>query len=116
MAQFTEATTPGAFLVDVFPLLRHMPAWFPGASFKKTAREWSDTLNNMADVPHAFVKEQMVSTIRSRARFVLTRLQANGTEVPSFTSELLRDEKLKEGQEFNIKWSAASLYAGKTSI
>lgn len=96
MAQFTEATTPGAFLVDVFPLLRHMPAWFPGASFKRTAQEWSDTLNSMADVPHAFVKEQM----------------AKDTEVPSFTSELLRDEKLQEGQEFNIKWSAASLYAG----
>ncbi|GJE86539.1 cytochrome P450 [Phanerochaete sordida] len=96
MQQFTIATTPGAFLVDVFPLLRHVPAWFPGASFKVKAREWKDTLETMADVPHTYVKEQM----------------ANNAEIPNFTSELLRDEKIDDEKEFNIKWSAASLYSG----
>ncbi|TFK25364.1 cytochrome P450 [Coprinopsis marcescibilis] len=30
-------TCPGIFLVERFPLLRHVPAWFPGASFKRRA-------------------------------------------------------------------------------
>ncbi|GJE86541.1 cytochrome P450 [Phanerochaete sordida] len=96
MEQFATAMTPGAFLVDVFPLLRYVPAWFPGASFKAKARVWKDTLHTMADVPHKFVKEQM----------------ANNAEIPNFTSELLRDEKMDDEKEFNIKWSAASLYSG----
>ncbi|KAI0629111.1 cytochrome P450 [Trametes polyzona] len=32
--------TPGAFLVDTFPILRHVPPWFPGAGFKRTAENW----------------------------------------------------------------------------
>ncbi|EKM56473.1 uncharacterized protein PHACADRAFT_253615, partial [Phanerochaete carnosa HHB-10118-sp] len=96
MEQFTEATTPGAFLVDVFPLLRHVPAWIPGASFKVKAQQWKYTLQQVIDVPHAFVKEQMT----------------NHAEIPSYTSELLRDERLESSQERDIKLSASSLYTG----
>ncbi|KAH9847896.1 cytochrome P450 [Lenzites betulinus] len=28
-------STPGHFAVEVFPFLRHLPAWFPGAGFQK---------------------------------------------------------------------------------
>jgi hypothetical protein len=40
--------------------------------------------------------------------------QAAGTAVPSFTSELLRskDTDTDPQTEFNIKWSAASMYSG----
>ena len=58
--QFSLATSPGAFLVDVFPILRHVPAWLPGAGFQKKAIEWSSVINNMADIPHNFVKSCMV--------------------------------------------------------
>jgi hypothetical protein len=34
------AAVPGAFLVDSIPLLRYVPAWLPGASFQRKAREW----------------------------------------------------------------------------
>lgn len=59
--QFSEATRPGAFLVDVLPVLRYVPSWFPGAGFQKIAVSWSKTANDMADIPHDFVKQQMVS-------------------------------------------------------
>lgn len=61
--QFSLATAPGAFLVDVFPLLRYVPSWFPGAGFQKTAKEWKDIINQMADVPHEFVKQRMVGLL-----------------------------------------------------
>ncbi|GJE86535.1 cytochrome P450 [Phanerochaete sordida] len=94
--KFFEASTPGAFLVDVFPLLRYVPAWVPGATFKATAKRWKVTLQKMVDVPHVFVKEQM----------------AKHAEIPSFTSDLLSNEKLAGEKEHDIKWTAASLYSG----
>ncbi|KAG6881030.1 hypothetical protein C0995_003306, partial [Termitomyces sp. Mi166 len=57
--QFSLATAPGAWLVDVLPILRHVPSWFPGAGFKRTAREWAATLAEMVDRPHNFVKRSM---------------------------------------------------------
>jgi cytochrome P450 len=94
--QFSLSTTPGAFLVDVIPFLKHVPAWMPGAGFQRTAKEWSDTLKEMVDMPYNFTKQQM----------------ASGTAPPSFTSNLLEGKKLSADEEFNIKWSAASLYSG----
>jgi hypothetical protein len=95
--QFSLSTTPGAFLVDFMPFLKYVPAWVPGAGFKRTAKEWSNTLNEMVNMPHNFTKQQMAAGIAS----------------PSFTSNLLEGKTLSAEEEFNIKWSAASLYSGK---
>ena len=34
-----RATIPGGYLVDVIPMLRHVPEWIPGAKFQRFARE-----------------------------------------------------------------------------
>jgi hypothetical protein len=94
--QFSLSTTPGAFFVDVMPFLKHVPTWVPGAGFQRTAKEWSNTLNEMVDMPFNFTKQQMAAGIAS----------------PSFTSNLLEGKMLSAEEEFNIKWSAASLYSG----
>lgn len=60
---FNAATVPGAFLVDFFPALRHLPEWLPGMGFKKLARDWAKDTSNMAEVPYAFTKAQMVIVI-----------------------------------------------------
>ncbi|KAJ2932868.1 hypothetical protein H1R20_g4238, partial [Candolleomyces eurysporus] len=33
--EISEASMPGRFLVNYFPILRYVPSWFPGAGFKK---------------------------------------------------------------------------------
>ncbi|KZT69382.1 cytochrome P450 [Daedalea quercina L-15889] len=33
----TESSTPGAGLVDLFPILKYTPTWLPGAAFKRLA-------------------------------------------------------------------------------
>jgi hypothetical protein len=43
--------------------VRHLPAWFPGAGFKRTAARWAQTLTEMVEDPHQYVKQQMVSRI-----------------------------------------------------
>jgi len=80
--QFSQSTAPGGFIVNLIPacklpspscpgspltgseyhLVRHVPDWFPGTSWKRTAASWADTLARMADGPHQFVKDQMVIT------------------------------------------------------
>ncbi|KAF9011764.1 cytochrome P450 [Cyathus striatus] len=94
--QFSLSTAPGGFLVNLVPALRHLPDWFPGAGFKKTASAWAATLNSMIEGPHQFVKQQM----------------AEGAAEVSFTSSLLEEPGLTPEREFDIKWSAGSLYSG----
>ncbi|EIW58805.1 cytochrome P450 [Trametes versicolor FP-101664 SS1] len=36
----SEMAVPGAFLVDVIPILRFLPSWCPGAKFLRTAEAW----------------------------------------------------------------------------
>lgn len=95
--QFAKATAPGGFLANLVPPLLHVPDWIPGAGFKSIGRAWRATLDRMADFPFDFVKSQ----------------QAAGTAEPSFTSKLLEERKqITPEEEYDIKWSAASLYSG----
>lgn len=95
--QFSAATLPGAWLVDLIPILKHVPEWVPGAKFKKLSREWKACLNELADKPFAFTKKQM----------------AEGIAPSSFVSNLLENEASLTADELhNIKWAAGSLYSG----
>ncbi|KAF8631286.1 hypothetical protein AX15_002609 [Amanita polypyramis BW_CC] len=94
--QFSLATAPGGFLVDFVPALRFVPSWLPGAGFQKKAASWASTLSEMVEQPHNFVKQQI----------------AAGTAASSFSSTLLESKRLSDEEEFDLKWSAASLYAG----
>ena len=63
MQGFAEASESGAFLVDDFPLLRCVPEWLlPGGGFKAVARRMRRELDEMYDLPYAFVKKEMVRT------------------------------------------------------
>jgi len=39
--------------------VRHLPIWFPGAAFLRTAKEWLATITEMADQPYNWVKREM---------------------------------------------------------
>lgn len=41
--------------------MRHLPDWFPGAGFKRTAKELAPQYLNMIETPFNFVKKQLVS-------------------------------------------------------
>ena len=36
-AAIGELMIPGAFLVDIIPILKYVPEWFPGAEFQRKA-------------------------------------------------------------------------------
>lgn len=43
-----------------YPIVKHVPDWMPGADFKKKAKDWAATLNELVEQPHNFVKQQIV--------------------------------------------------------
>ncbi|KAH9934389.1 cytochrome P450 [Fomitopsis serialis] len=96
MDGFSEATMPNAFLVDVFPVLRCVPAWFPGAAWKRKAQLYHDYLQEMLRAPFELVKRQM----------------AAGVARPSFTQSHLDSQKLSPEEERTIQWAAAGIYSG----
>ena len=55
-----QAGIPGAFWVDMIPILKYVPSWFPGAGFQKKAARWREVLNAMSENPFRHVQEQLV--------------------------------------------------------
>ncbi|KAG1800168.1 cytochrome P450 [Suillus subaureus] len=96
LANVSQATAPGAFMVDILPFLAKVPAWFPGASFKRISRKWRETLEEMVSAPHKSVKDRM----------------ADGAAPMSFTSNLLEGRDMSAEEDHAVKWSAFSLYSG----
>lgn len=59
-AKLSNSIFPGAAAVNIFPVLRHLPAWFPGAGFKRYALETRKLTADMQNVPLQVVKTRMV--------------------------------------------------------
>ena len=77
------------------------------------------TLLQMVNQPYDFVKQQVVLLNSPSSAFlyliiVLIYPQASGTAEVSFTSTLLEGKPLNAEEEFDLKWSAASLYSGRS--
>jgi hypothetical protein len=51
---------PASLVVNAFPLLRFLPSWFPGASFKRKALEGRYHMRQMINLPVDMVEKQMV--------------------------------------------------------
>ncbi|KAG1840822.1 cytochrome P450 [Suillus subalutaceus] len=94
--QFSRYGITGDFMVDFLPSLAMLPEWFPGAGFKRLARECRETVEEMAAAPYKFVKDQM----------------AAGTALKSFSSDLLKGRTVTAEEDHVVKWSAASLFSG----
>ncbi|KAH0828605.1 cytochrome P450 [Lanmaoa asiatica] len=95
-----KAAAPGAFLVDVFPCLIHVPGWVPGAGFQKKAANWKKHVLEMRDAPFAAVQKAL----------------AAGTASPCFVTHLMDDLSNTDdvGEQVDIIRGCAGLaYAGK---
>ena len=57
---FMEAFVPGKYLVETFPILKRVPAWFPSAKFRREAREWKEAYEQVRVRPFQAAMELMV--------------------------------------------------------
>ncbi|KDQ53882.1 hypothetical protein JAAARDRAFT_415303 [Jaapia argillacea MUCL 33604] len=93
------AAVPGAFLVDFIPILKYVPAWFPGAGFKRKAEEWRRLKDMFVNEPFDTVKGG---------------LHGGSAMRPSIASTLLQNlpEGNAEEAEFRDRNVVASAYVG----
>ncbi|KAF8882087.1 cytochrome P450 [Infundibulicybe gibba] len=98
-----EAGVPGAFLVDFIPILKYVPAWMPGAGFKRKAARWRDLGFEMSEKPWGFVKSQ-----HSQGMAPLSVATAFLDGLPP-----IGDER-REGEEICARDTAAIAYADTT--
>lgn len=68
LSQISIASVPGAFLVDILPLFKYVPEWFPGAEFKRKAHEWKKTSNFLLNEPINKLKGEIVGIFMINAR------------------------------------------------
>jgi len=90
--ELTAAMIPGKFLVDMIPILRYLPDWFPGTGFKAFAKGIRDKYQMSVDGPMEYVKDAMKSGevySSSVTSDCLSRLEDHGET--SFSEEVVRD-------------------------
>lgn len=54
-----DTGVPGTYLVDIFPFLRYVPEWIPGAGFKRKARLYRESVMAMLHEPYNYVHGRM---------------------------------------------------------
>ncbi|KAK0204523.1 cytochrome P450 [Desarmillaria ectypa] len=73
----------GGYLVDIFPFLKVIPKWFPGATFQRTADKGRPLARDLVTAPYEYVKAQV----------------ENGTAVSSAASRFL--SAVKDGEDIS---------------
>ncbi|KAI0642510.1 CyP450 monooxygenase [Trametes meyenii] len=78
---FSRLLVPGKYLVELFPTLRYLPKWAPGARFKHDAEEVRQIVRDVREVPWQRTLEAM----------------RNGTAKTSITTVLMAQISRKDG-------------------
>ena len=60
IGSISELLIPGAFFVDIIPILKYIPKWFPGARFQRKAGVMRRHSEIMRNTPFAATEELMV--------------------------------------------------------
>ncbi|KJA16392.1 hypothetical protein HYPSUDRAFT_71398 [Hypholoma sublateritium FD-334 SS-4] len=91
---------PGGSILSVFPILRHIPAWFPGAVSRRIAEKARDLTQITMQVPMENLKKRM----------------AEGPVAPSLVSTFLQERNsaanLSEREEEIVANVAYTVYGG----
>ncbi|KAH9927567.1 cytochrome P450 [Fomitopsis serialis] len=90
----SKLSAPGAYLVDSLPILMHIPDWFPGAGFKKVAKDARDNSSRIEHKLYGIVKEQV----------------ARGTALPSFAGDLMQNNPNATPEEEDLYRKTGTLF------
>ncbi|KAI0770762.1 putative CyP450 monooxygenase [Irpex lacteus] len=102
MEVFTSSQIAGKYWVNFVPILKHVPAWVPGAEAVKFGAKWRSVVQSMVNKPFDEIKQQLDTT----------------TPVPSMASELIteiaseKDPAKRAEEEEHAKHASAIAYAG----
>ncbi|KAJ7581367.1 cytochrome P450 [Mycena floridula] len=98
MENFSKATAPGAWLVDIIPQLRHLPGWLPGTDFLKQAKAWSEITWRTVIEPYDWIKKnrEVAGTLKPN---LCDNTFANSPELDDTTS-------------FSLMWASGAMMGG----
>ncbi|KAF8758289.1 cytochrome P450 [Rhizoctonia solani] len=97
---FSRSIIASNFYVNLIPWMQYIPAWFPGAQWKRKALVWRWQTEQMLHVPYNWTREKM----------------GTGSAPPSMLRHILSKyvkEPSKEEKE-TVLWAAGSLFAAGT--
>ena len=116
-----EISTAGTFLVDVIPIFKYVPEWFPGAKFQTLAARTRKHAAIVRNATFEVTQKLMVCDLSSffTGRFLSKYLtiysQASGNCDPSFVTEALSEIEYSDtpNQDIDlVKDVAAQAYIG----
>lgn len=58
----------GLWAVDIFPFMKYLPNWFPGASFKRYAMKWKPLMLDFVNKPYEHSQESFVCIVALHGR------------------------------------------------
>ena len=58
-----DVTGSRTYLVDIFPILRHVPSWFPGALFQKQAKACRKIQEDFRHLPYEETLKNIVRLV-----------------------------------------------------
>ncbi|CAA7263631.1 unnamed protein product [Cyclocybe aegerita] len=99
MDNFSYSTSPGNFLVDFIPILKHIPAWMPGSGFLKTAKEWRKIVWDASWNPYDWCKKN---------------LETGKTLMPNLCGNFISEScgEMTQDEEDKLVWAASSVMGG----
>ena len=109
--------TPSAFLVDIIPILKYFPEWFPGAKFQSKVAALRKHAEMMRNTTFEATEKLMVCDSSHSYLKLKIRIcsQSSGDYDPSFVTEVLKEIQYSDtpDQDINLlKDVAVVAYAG----
>ncbi|KIJ48753.1 hypothetical protein M422DRAFT_28227 [Sphaerobolus stellatus SS14] len=95
-----EAGAPGAFWVEIFPWMKYIPHWVPGATFKQKGRMWAKNISDMKELPF------------SDAKNAILQGKADFSFVTSHLEDLTNEKDVPPDQVDVIKNTAGTVFGG----
>ena len=123
----TTVLVPGRFLVNSFPILRHVPTWLPGTGWKKFLQELAILAEEVTVTTFEDAKQRIVRAIyRFRSHAFIDdsfTWQKHGKqdELPSLVAQLVKRLPPSNDPDFEVQEAvarnvAAGAYIGRYTI
>ena len=92
MEGHAQAHIPGAYWVEYFPIMKHIPSWVPGASFRKLTERYRPIVEAMIQKPFERIRNGIVRNLHisfTKHHLDDELVQIDGTAPPSVARTLI---------------------------
>lgn len=81
---------PGAWFVDLIPLLKYVPEWLPWAGFKRQANIWRKEIEAFVDSPFLDIKTNQNLPVDCAAKFMFENIKPDSSSIEYVESVVIK--------------------------